>query len=660
VAPAAVLPLRRTFRASQPKSAVEKRVPLALFLCFLAIIVFNLTQPPPPRPVADGLRSDAPEVVQPTLPPELLAAPDRVAAEAEETVAVEFGTAGEPGYYRATFSNRGARLLQLELGTYVNSRESPLGAGTFVRLLESVAGRSGGTGSLVFEAQPSAKALFPESLADALWRMEVERDPASGAATGVVFRYAPGGGTTLEKRVRPVPGRYELLVELTLARAADAPASVGAIQLGFTPAGCVGIEFPDSFYPQPNAVAVGGPLDDLEADSVLADPKAKKAFGPLDVPLPIAAIGAHNKYFAAIARPADEATRASLVGAAFVRHEDEALIQAGLRQRGRAYDHVSAQVLMSIAPPPAGETRTFGFLVYAGPKDETHFVAGAPVHEVVLEEDLSTFSGIGRFLTAVLRTLHDLVGNWGVAIVLLTALIRVVLFPLNRRAQTAMARYQTKMKRIQPKLEELKKRFEKDPQALRQEQAKLMQTEGAFPPLGGCLPIFLQLPVFFGLFAALRTSFDLRQAPFVGWITDLSRPDRLYTLAEPVPVIGLQHLNLLPILMVVLWIAQQKTMPKPTDENALRMQRIMLFMPVVMGLFLYNYAAGLSLYMITQSTFGILEQTVVKRIWPLDDKERPRDPNAGCAPLARRMQEMAEQQQKRQQALQGQRGGKRK
>lgn len=639
---------------------MEKRVPLALFLCFLAIIVFNLTQPPPPRPVLEPTASeanvaqDAPQLAPRDLPP------DRVAAATEEFAEVEFGSPAEPGHYRARFSNRGAALLELQLVAYENSDESQYGAGTPVRLLEAIQTRSGRTGSLVLEAQPSSAAVFTEPLADVLWQMEVVRDDASGAARGVDFRYSPGGGWTLEKRVRPIPGSYELAIEFTLTRGADAVAPIGSLGLRFTPAGCVAIEFPDSFYPQPNAVAVGGILDDYDAESLLAEPKAKKSVGPFDVPLPIAAVGAHNKYFAAIARPADDLTRNALVGASYARYEDEALIQAGLRQRGRSFEHVAAQALLSIAPPPAGESRSFAFVLYAGPKDENHFVAAAPVHETILEEDLSTFSGIGRFLTAVLRTLHGVSGNWGVAIMLLTVLIRLVLFPLNRRAQTAMAQYQTKMKRIQPKLEEIKKRHEKDPQALRNEQAKIMQTEGAFPPLGGCLPIFLQLPVFFGLFAALRTSFDLRQAPFFGWMTDLSRPDRLFTLAEPIPLLGLQHFNLLPILMVVLWIGQQKTMPQPTDENARRMQKIMLFMPVVMGVFLYNYAAGLSLYMITQSFFGILEQTVVKKIWPIDDKEKPKKPNSGCAPLARRMQEMAEQQQKKQQALQGQRGGSKK
>jgi YidC/Oxa1 family membrane protein insertase len=245
-------------------------------------------------------------------------------------------------------------------------------------------------------------------------------------------------------------------------------------------------------------------------------------------------------------------------------------------------------------------------------------------------------------LLAVLKLIQRLTHNWGVAIIVLTLAIRALLFPLNRRAQTAMARYQTKMKRVQPRLEELKKKYEKDPQALRREQARIMQEEKAFPPLGGCLPIFIQLPIFFGLYSALRTSFDLRQARFFGWIDDLSRPDRMFELGFELPLIGtIEHFNLLPLLMMVLWILQQRTMPKPTDEQQARVQRIMMFMPIVMGVFLYNYAAGLSLYMITTAAMSILEHGFIKKRWPVKENELDK-PKKGCGPFSGILQNLAE------------------
>jgi len=642
---------------------VERRLPLALILCALVLFVFQAMQPPPTSPIRDAddptVQVDAGEGADgATDEPEVEQAPDRVAADSEERIELEFGSEGTEGWYRATFSNRGARLVQLDIGNYRNSEESPLGKGSWVRLLQPVPGRGGVSGSLLLFAQPTATDLFPEPLDQVLWQMEVERSGPDQPATGVLFRYSPGGGWTLTKAVRPIPGTYDLAVEIGLERTADSIGFAGAVPFTLSPAACIGIEFPDSFYQQPSAVAVGGVEGDFDANTERAEPRASKFVGGLAVDLPIQAFGAHNKYFAAILRPADDAARAALAQTTFARIADTQLVADGERREGQAWDYIAAQATLSMPVPDPGAAQVLSYRLYAGPKDEGHFVDASPAHEAVLKEDLSFFSGIGRFLTTVLRTLESVSGNWGVAIILLTLLIRIVLFPLNRRAQTAMARYAAKMKRVQPRLDELKKKYEKDPQKLRQEQARIMQEEGAFPPLGGCLPIFLQLPIFFGLFSALRTSFDLRQAPFFGYIDDLSRPDQLIEFSSAIPLIGWTHFNLLPILMVILWIGQQKTMPKPTDENAQRMQRIMMLMPIVMGVFLYNYAAGLSLYMMTQSFFGIVEQLGIKKIWPVDDTEPPKkEKKSGCAPLAARMQELAEEQQRRQAELKKQQGG---
>ncbi|MEZ5980267.1 MAG: membrane protein insertase YidC [Planctomycetota bacterium] len=626
---------------------MEKRLPLAFFLCFLLIVVFQLTQPPPApkKPVdADVVETQEPERTK----PEVVLAPDRVAADTEERVEVEFGREGEPGHYRATFTNLGARLLNSTAATTSTPR-SRRSAGTWVRLLQPVQTREGRhPGSLGLAA-----ALGARGLPRGPRRRAVADGRRPRREQGRVGRLHVRPGRRLAAQVRAAEARRRRVGDVRArgSRSVSSATQVyppfsSAIGLVFTPAACVGIEFPDSFYQQPSAVAVGGVDGKLDADTQRAKPKSERS-GALDVPAPLRAVGAHNKYFAVVMHAVDEASQAVLSGAGFRRLTDQAPVDSTDKRR-HADEFVVADAYMQIPVPEPGGSRTWTFDLYAGPKDEAHFVDGSKVHEEILKEDLSTFSGIGRFLTSFLRLLEGFVGNWGVAIILLTLIIRSVLFPLNRRSQTSMAQYQSKMKRIQPKLEELKKKYEKDPQALRQEQAKLMQKEGAFPPLGGCLPVFLQLPIFFGLFAALRTSFDLRQAPFFGYIDDLSRPDQLVEFSSAIPVLNITHFNLLPILMVVLWILQQRSMPKPTDENALRMQRIMMFMPVVMGVFLYNYAAGLSLYTMTQSTLGIVEQRIIKKVWPVDDTEKPRKEKSGCAPLAKRMQELAEQQQKRQ------------
>ena len=125
------------------------------------------------------------------------------------------------------------------------------------------------------------------------------------------------------------------------------------------------------------------------------------------------------------------------------------------------------------------------------------------------------------------------------------------------------------------------------------------------------------------------------------------------------PLLGtVEYLNILPPLMVFLWILQQKVMPKPTDEQAIKMQKMMMWMPIVFGFFLYNYSSGLSLYMITTSLFGVLEQTVIKKIWPIDDTELPKKKSGFMARLAEMQKAQAHQLEETQRRKDGAGGPK--
>jgi len=345
---------------------------------------------------------------------------------------------------------------------------------------------------------------------------------------------------------------------------------------------------------------------------------------------PIVYAGVFNKYYAVLVHAADAETMPSMSGASWRALRDEAWLARHPSQDGEAWRSLLLDVDLQLSLPPPGTSRTWRYEVYAGPKQREALVASLPDHGSLLEHDLGFVSGIARVLLAIMEFFHSITASWGFAIVLLTLLVRVILFPINRRSQTAMARYQVKMKRIQPRIEELKKRYEKDPKKLREEQARIMQEEGAFPPLGGCLPPLLQLPIFIGLFRAIGVSYDLHQASFLGIIRDLSLPDQLLPLGMTLPLIGhVAAINVLPPIMVVMWILQQRAMPRPTEEQALLMYKMMMWMPIVMGIFLYNYAAGLSIYMITTSALGILEQKYIKKHWPIDDTELPKKQGRG-------------------------------
>ena len=650
------------------RTPLEKRLPLALFLSLLVLVVWSkyFAPPPPKRPVAEDAAVTQPADAatptgQPAAPSEQPAEQEPaarepagpqvgtvVADEAERKLELEIGTPGERGSYRAIFSNRGGSLVDLWIGNYYDhdglSAQERADRAHWTRLLESAEAPEGRTRSMVLRTRGASQELVGEPLDRALWKMR-ELDPADGDP-GVEFELAQGRGVRFVKRIQFEPNSHRVHVHLELVN--EALDASGPRAFSFTPAAVMPQELGDRFYIEPQAVAAGFSQEDWSrANRGLPrfaakrrDDKGKQTAGAFDLPAGVTSFaGVQNKYFAVLLRAADAPSLAALKGATWRLIRDEAWARENPLKAAESWHHLATDVLLELPLPARGETIARDYLVYCGPKDRDLLIGDYPDHEALIEKDLGFFDGIARILLSVLGFFERLTGNWGVAIILMTVSVRLVLFPINRRSQTSMARYQKKMKRIQPKIDELKKRYEKDSKKQREEQTKLMQEEGAFPPLGGCLPIFVQMPVFFGLFAALRTSFDLRQAPFLGWIRDLSRPDHLMhlNLHTGLPIIGtVEWLNVLPPLMVVLWVAQQLVMPKPADEQAQKMQRMMMFMPVVMGVFLYNYAAGLSLYMITQSTLGIIEVGVIKKVWPVDDAEPVKKKTGFMARMAER------------------------
>ncbi len=280
---------------------------------------------------------------------------------------------------------------------------------------------------------------------------------------------------------------------------------------------------------------------------------------------------------------------------------------------------------------PGRDSQVREFRWYLGPKDPRILEQEpyTPLVAVIRHRDYGNSLFYRIFLThyvavailGILKFFHAIVGNWGWAIILMTILVRAALFPINRRGQVKMAAYQARAGKVKPLLDAIKKKYKDNPQKLNEETMKLYREHKITPPVGGCLPMFIQFPVFIGLFAALRSSILLRQAPFLGWIHDLSQPDRLVDFGGPVvdfwPLNGVTTLNILPILMVVLWVLNQRMMPKPADPQQAQMQKMMAFMPVLFGLLLYNYAAGLSLYMITSSLLGIVETRFIRKHWPV-------------------------------------------
>ncbi len=244
-----------------------------------------------------------------------------------------------------------------------------------------------------------------------------------------------------------------------------------------------------------------------------------------------------------------------------------------------------------------GQSQTVSATLYAGPKDQEQMEATAP--NLKLTVDYGILWWIASPLHSILTWIHSLVGNWGLSIIGITLLVKIALFQLNAKAFKSMA----KMRKFGPEMTRLKEQFGDDRQKMSQEMMKLYQKE-KINPLGGCLPILVQMPVFIALYWVLMESIELRHAPFFGYIQDLSQMDPYF---------------ILPILMGGTMFVQQMLNPTPPDPMQ---AKIMKLLPIIFTFFFLWFPAGLVLYWLCNNVLSIAQQWIINRqIEAGDDKK---------------------------------------
>jgi YidC/Oxa1 family membrane protein insertase len=249
-----------------------------------------------------------------------------------------------------------------------------------------------------------------------------------------------------------------------------------------------------------------------------------------------------------------------------------------------------------------------------------------------------TFQWLAHILLAVLKFFDGLTGDWAVSIILLVLVVRLILHPITKQSQVNMAKMGKQMQALQPELEKIKQKYEHDKQKMKEEQARLFQEKGVNPlNMLGCLPMFLQMPIWIALYAMLYFAIELKQEPaFYGlfqglglthFLSDLSRPDRLMVFLDhsrSVTLLFIQFdyssFNILPLFMGVFWFYQQKYMtppppenPTPQQEQQIAQQKVMRYMMLVFPVFLYAAPSGLTLYMMASSAAGLVDSLIVKR-----------------------------------------------
>jgi YidC/Oxa1 family membrane protein insertase len=254
-----------------------------------------------------------------------------------------------------------------------------------------------------------------------------------------------------------------------------------------------------------------------------------------------------------------------------------------------AEEFYSVGVKIPVGPIAPGAAESVAVALYAGPQYQDNLDAVAPGLQLVV--DYGNFKMISEPLFWVLKFFHGWMGNWGLAIILLTVVIKLIFFPLSAASYRSMA----KMKLVTPRLMKLREQYADDKAKMNQAMMELYKTE-KINPLGGCLPILVQIPVFIALYWVLFESVELRNAPFYLWIKDLSAPDPWYVL---------------PTLMMASMLVQTKMNPTPPDPVQ---AKVMMIMPFAFGVMFYFFPSGLVLYWFVNNILSILQQWQITRM----------------------------------------------
>ena len=408
--------------------------------------------------------------------------------------------------------------------------------------------------------------------ADAVWEGE-QLSPRA-----VRFRWE-GDGVRISRRIEAGRGAFQLWSTVRIENLGDTPRPV---RVRYSTFHYVSKEAEDDgFIGRPSTALSFGVCLHSEADEEEGEVEREQSGDLAEEPVQFAGgvrfSGVVDSYFANAIAAAD-GRAASCRLAASLRGPSLDDVVGTLVETELTYDEIT------LGLGAAHVERSLGFI---GPADRDALrSAGHRLPEIV---DLGWFSFLANWLVDLLRWIHGFAGNWGLAIILLTLLVKAAFFPLTVRSFQSMA----KMRTLKPKLDALNEKYADDPQQKGQAVMALYKQEGV-NPASGCLPMLLQMPVWFALYRSISTNLELYHAPFMGWVQDLSAPDPYF---------------ILPGFVALLMHVQQRFTPTTMDPAQARM--LMYLMPIMIGGFMLFLPAGLCLYMVTNSTLTMIQQRII-------------------------------------------------
>jgi YidC/Oxa1 family membrane protein insertase len=269
--------------------------------------------------------------------------------------------------------------------------------------------------------------------------------------------------------------------------------------------------------------------------------------------------------------------------------------------RGSVQDKTMLATLVTpLSKLENGQQKSWDFMVYYGPRDLS--VLEPLGHGLAASVDFGWFDVIAKPMLMALNFFYGLIPNYGIAIIIVTILVKLLFWPLTRKSYKSMR----EMQKLQPHVKRLREKFKDDKQRMNQEIMQLYKTYKV-NPAGGCLPMLVQIPVFIAFYKVLGNAIELRHAPFMLWINDLSAPDRL-NIGFHIPYTG--GLPVLTLLMGASMFIQQKMTPTAGDPTQ---AKIMLMMPIVFTFMFINFPAGLVLYWLVNNVLTIGQQYLINR-----------------------------------------------
>lgn len=512
----------------------------------------------------------------------------------------------DTGFARIEFSRLGAvpirwQILPSENLAPIIDRET--GEPVYVDLIPQVGGDNR---EFPFMLEGPTVRRFNEVLFD------VERSRGPGGEEVLRFVSPEAGGVQLIKTFSFAQDSYLANLEVEILNG-EARVSVGDREAGW------GIGWQGGFFqPEPQSRLTGrvevvlSQGENLRTRSLGFD-STPETFTP-----PIGWAGIQKKYFAAVLVP----DPANMVQGASAAVRGANVTREYRMQRGIPAPMSLVMAHPGVELPPGGEARV-RYTLFVGPKDfrilqqsEIPMLAGSlPLQRLAFGQmiwGMNWVRPISIFLLRALRFFHDLLDNWGLAIIVLVLVVKTVLYPLSHWAIKNQAKTMAEQMKIRPFLDEINKKYKDDPQKKSQEMMKLYR-EHNINPLGmlrGCFPMLLQMPIFFGLFILLDQAVELRGQQFL-WMADLSMPDRLVPFGFMIPILRWDALNILPLLMAGTQFIVSRMMTANIQDPM--QKQIMYLMPIMFTILLYNMPSGLMLYWVVQNVWQIGHTALTKR-----------------------------------------------